>query len=129
MNAKKKTLLEVPDDEKKAMSEKAVAELKAYDDAYEKMASYYIPGKKTKLEFHLVNDMKEEEIFDHCILYGDSPSDLNIQSFFNFDCQKFTTLKLITTMCDTMSCFLGLSNENLLSKHPIVEGKLLFLFM
>ena len=63
------------------------------------------------------------EIFDHCILYGDSPTDLNIQSFFNFECQKFTKLKLITTMCDTLACFLGLNNENPLSKHSLVEGK------
>ena len=66
------------------------------------------------------------EIFDHCILYGDSPTDLNIQSFFNFECQKFTKLKLITTMCDTLACFLGLNNENPLSKHSLVEGKFFF---
>jgi hypothetical protein len=26
-------------------------------------------------------------------------------------------------MCDTLACFLGLNNENPLSKHSLVEGK------
>ena len=29
-------------------------------------------------------------------------------------------------MCDTLACFLGLNNENPLSKHSLVEGKLYF---
>ena len=119
----KTALSGIPDDEKRAMSKKALADLKVYDDAYVQMESHHIPGKKTKLEFHLVDDMDVAEIFDHCILYGDSPTDLNIQSFFNFECQKFTKLKLITTMCDTLACFLGLNNENPLSKHSLVVGK------
>ena len=40
----KETLLGVPDEEKKALSEKAVADLKEFDDAYEIMKPHYIPG-------------------------------------------------------------------------------------
>ena len=53
----KTALSGIPDDEKKAMSKKALADLKVYDDAYVQMESHHIPGKKTKLEFHLVDDM------------------------------------------------------------------------
>ena len=44
VNAMKETLLGVPEEEKKAMSEKAVAELNEFDDAYEIMKPHYIPG-------------------------------------------------------------------------------------
>ena len=44
VNAMKETLLGVPDEEKKALSEKAVADLKEFDDAYEIMKPHYIPG-------------------------------------------------------------------------------------
>ena len=40
----KQTLLGIPDEEKKAMSEKSVAELKQFDDAYEEMKPHHIPG-------------------------------------------------------------------------------------
>ena len=57
VNTMKTALSGIPDDEKKAMSKKALADLKVYDDAYVQMESHHIPGKKTKLEFHLVDDM------------------------------------------------------------------------
>ena len=108
-------------EEQKEYNEKALEELKTYDENAKIMQFQHIPtGKKSpNLQFYLVE--KLDQVADYCILHGDSLEDLTIQSFFNFSVQKFTKLRQITTMCDTMACFLGLSNETPLSKHPLIE--------
>ena len=117
----KETLKDLGHKEKSQMSKEAVLELKTFDDSYDKMDFQHLTARKT-LEFHFVKDLQNEEILDYAILHGDSTADLTLQSFFNFDVQKFTRLRLITTMCDTLACFLGLNNLNPLSQHPLVVG-------
>ncbi len=106
------------------MSAEALKALRSYDDAPKALDFHHIPARKVgaSLEFALVKDLQPEEILDYCILHGDSAADLVIQSFFNFRVQKFTKLRLVTTMCDTIACFLGLKNDNPLAKHPLLKG-------
>ena len=118
----KETLKELGHSQKSQMSKASVAELKSFDDSAEKMEFQHLPSGRKTLEFQLDKDLEFEDILDFVLLHGDSPEDLTVQSFFNFDVQKFTKLRLITTMCDTLACFLGLNNENPLSQHPLVVG-------
>jgi hypothetical protein len=84
---------------------------------------HHIPVKRTLLEFNLSKDIEDDEILDYCILHGDTMEELTIQSFFNFAVQKFTKLRLITTMCDTLACFLGLDTDMPLAQFPLLVGK------
>lgn len=122
-NAVKLHFKELSETERANQLLKTVAELKPYDDKSEQMTFHHLPGKKTLLEFYLTQDLQPDEILDYCIVHGNSPEELTIQSFFNFAVQKFTKLRLITTMCDTLACFLGLNNDNALSEYLHVVGK------
>ena len=72
--------------------------------------------------YYLIHSQCSELIQDYCILYGNSLEDLTIQSFFNFGVQKFTRLRLVTTMCDTLACFLGLNNLTPLADYHLMKG-------
>ena len=76
------------------------------------------------MEFNLTDQMEFFEIQDYCILHGNSLEDLTIQSFFNFGVQKFTRLRLVTTMCDTLACFLGLNNLTPLADYHLMKGNI-----
>ena len=52
----KETLKDRGHDEKSQMSKESVAELKTFDDSYEKMDFQHLPARKT-LEFHFVKDL------------------------------------------------------------------------
>ena len=99
----------------------AVAELKSFEDKLEQLSFHHLPAKKTKMAFTMVPDIEPYEILDYCIFHGNSIHDMTVQSFFNFGVQKFTRLRLVTTMCDTVACFLGLDNLSPLSEHQLMK--------
>jgi len=67
--------------------------------------------------------MFREEIMDYAIVSGDDIYELTIQTFINFNYQKFTAMRLVTILCDTVSCFLGLGNTTPLTECQILVGK------
>ena len=117
-------LQELTEEDRETNLNNAVAELKTFDDKYEQLSFHHIPSKVHLMEFTLTDDIEPTEIMDYCIVHGNSAGDLTIQSFFNFGVQKFTRLRLVTTMCDTMACFLGLDNIRPLTDHPLMKGKI-----
>ena len=69
-----------------------------------------------------VDDMLREEIMDYAMISGDDADELVIQTFINFNYQKFTAMRLVTILCDTMSCFLGLGNTTSLTECQLLVG-------
>ena len=67
--------------------------------------------------------MFREEIMDYAMISGDDIDELTIQTFINFNYQKFTAMRLVTILCDTMSCFLGLGNTTPLTECQILVGE------
>lgn len=47
---------------------------------------------------------------------------LLFQTFINFSQTKFNPQRLLTVMCDTLSCFLGLDNQTPLTDCTIFKG-------
>lgn len=95
--------------------------LKDFDAEALKMEFHHLPQKPTKMEFTIVPDILREEIMDYAIVSGDNPNDLKMQTFINFNYTKFNTMRLITIMCDTLSCFLGLGNQTPLTDSQIFK--------
>jgi hypothetical protein len=75
-----------------------------------------------KMEFRLVGDISREEIMDYALVSGDHARNLVIQTLLNFNHQKFPATRLVTIICDTMSCFLGIGNQSALTDYPLVKG-------
>ena len=114
--------------EKQERSRVCVKELKLFDEAYGITDFTLLPWKKLLLHFDFTEEVRPFELLDYCLLSGDSYETLQIQSFFNFNIQKLTKMRLISTMCDTISCFLGLDDSQPLSQHSLVEGNYVIIF-
>ena len=63
------------------------------------------------------------QVLDYALLEGDHANDLKIRSFFQFVKNKYTNHRLVTTMLDTISCFVGYDNLKPLYEHPKVVGE------
>ena len=72
--------------------------------------------------------MTRDEIMDYGMVSGDDADELVIQTFINFNYQKFTAMRLVTIFCDTISCFLGLGNATPLTECQLLVGNLKFDF-
>ena len=121
VNQVKETLKELSAEEREKQLVEAVTKLKDFDEKEESLEFHHIPAKRTSMEFNLTDQMEFFEIQDYCILHGNRLEDLTIQSFFNFGVQKFTRLRLVTTMCDTLACFLGLNNLTPLADYHLMK--------